>query len=144
MTLEDRFNRAMEEAYYRAGREAGYWANYFIRDLRQKGGLASAKSLLRLCAGSTLHAGLQALVDAGMTHISVECLVLSEQFRGLFTQEERPKRSADWLRYQATPSGAARMLRVSVTRSARAFIGAPRQPGKGRRGAWSNRDPARS
>src|SRR6266403_753051 len=56
MTLEDEFNRAMEEVYYRAGREAGYWANYFIRDLRQKGGLATAKSLLRPRAGPTLHA----------------------------------------------------------------------------------------
>ncbi len=105
MTLEDAFNRAMEEVYYRAGREAGYWANYFIRDLRQKGGLATAKSLLRPRAGPTLHAGLQALVDAGMTHISVERLVLSEQFRGLFTQEELAEAQR---RLTALPSHAER------------------------------------
>src|SRR5262249_11520800 len=88
MTLEEELQEAMEAACYRAGREAGYWANYFIRDLRQKGGLATAKQLLRPQSGNTVHAGLQALIDAGMTHISVERLVLTEQFRSLFTPEE--------------------------------------------------------
>ena len=88
MTLEDELHVAMEAAYYRAGREAGYWANYFIRDLRQKRGLATAKKLLRPRTGDAVHAGLQALIDAGMTDISVERIVLSERFRSLFTSEE--------------------------------------------------------
>jgi len=88
MSLEEELHDAMEAAYYRAGREAGYWANYFIRDLRQKGGLATAKQLLRPQSGNAVHAGLQALIDAGMTDISVERLVLTERFRTLFTPEE--------------------------------------------------------
>jgi hypothetical protein len=39
-------------------------------------------------SGNAIHAGLQALIDAGMTHISVEQLVLTERFRVLFTREE--------------------------------------------------------
>jgi 5-methylcytosine-specific restriction protein A len=88
MTLEEELHAAMEAVYYRAGREARYWANYFIRDLRQKGGLATAKQLLRPQNGNTIHAGLQALIDAGMTEISVERLVLTERFRSLFTPDE--------------------------------------------------------
>jgi 5-methylcytosine-specific restriction protein A len=88
MTLEEDLNRAMEAAYYRAGREAGYWANYFIRDLRQKGGRATAKRLLRPQRGKTIHAGLQALIDAGMMDISVKHIVLTERFKVLFTLEE--------------------------------------------------------
>lgn len=88
MTLVEEFDSAMEAVYYRAGREAGYWANYFIRDLRQRGGLETAKHLLRPQSSDAIHAGLQALIDAGMPHISVEQLVLSERFRELFTPEE--------------------------------------------------------
>jgi 5-methylcytosine-specific restriction enzyme A len=87
MAPKDEFNDAMEEVYYRAGREAGYWANYFIRDIRQRGGLATAKRLLKPQSG-TVHRGLQALIDAGMTHISVEHLVLTERFQELFTKRE--------------------------------------------------------
>lgn len=88
MTLESEFDSAMETTYYRAGREAGYWANYFIRDLRQRGGLATAKRLLQPRCGNPVHVGLQALIDAGMTHISVEQIALSKRFRVLFTPEE--------------------------------------------------------
>jgi 5-methylcytosine-specific restriction protein A len=88
MTLEEELHTAMEDTYYRAGREAGYWANYFIRDLRRRGGLATAKRLLQPRTGHAVHIGLQALIDAGMTHISVEELVLTDRFRELFTPEE--------------------------------------------------------
>jgi 5-methylcytosine-specific restriction protein A len=88
MILESEFDSAMEALYYHAGRDAGYWANYFNRDLRQLGGLATAKRLLKPRRGSSVHKGFQALIDAGMTHISVEQLVLTARFRGLFTPDE--------------------------------------------------------
>jgi 5-methylcytosine-specific restriction protein A len=105
MTLEEELDSAMEAAYYRAGREAGYWANYFIRALRQRGGLATAKRLLQRQSGNTIHAGLQSLIDAGMTHISVEQLVLTERFRILFTPEELAEAQR---RLAALPSHAIR------------------------------------
>src|SRR4051812_40214345 len=88
MTLRDEFEQAMENTYQQAGRQAGYWAQYFIRDIRTKGALATAKQLLRPRKNDSIHTGLQALIDAGMTHISVERIVLRDEFRALFTPEE--------------------------------------------------------
>lgn len=34
MSLEDELYTALMEGYQRAGREIGYWANYFNRDLK--------------------------------------------------------------------------------------------------------------
>ena len=78
----------MEDVYYRAGREAVYRADDFIRDLRRREALRPRRpSCGRVLAlPSTL--GSEHSLVAGMTHISVEHLVLSERFCRLFTQEE--------------------------------------------------------
>ena len=39
MSLEDEFHEAMADGYRRTGEATGYWANYFIRDVKQMGGL---------------------------------------------------------------------------------------------------------
>ena len=78
----------MLDGWRRAGEEAGYWANYFHRDVLKKGGLATAKQLLVPKKNSKIDKGFQALIDAGLPHISVECIVLQPQFRTLFTDDE--------------------------------------------------------
>jgi 5-methylcytosine-specific restriction protein A len=89
MRLEDELYAEMENGYRRAGTEFGYWAKYFIRDLRVKGALKTAKNMLRPQKKTEkIHRGLQRLLDAGRTDISLERLVLQERFRSLFTPAE--------------------------------------------------------
>lgn len=88
MSLEDELHAEMENGYQRAGREIGYWANYFIRDLRVEGAVGSAKKMLRPQKKGGVHRGLQRLLDAGRTDIALEHIVLQERFRHLFTEAE--------------------------------------------------------
>lgn len=89
MTTEERLHQAMLDIYPRAGKEAGYWANYYLRAVRRHGGLATAKRMLRPRRSGKLDKGLRALIDAGRPDLSVEALVLSPEFQPLFTGEER-------------------------------------------------------
>jgi hypothetical protein len=82
---EARLDDAMLELYEDVGRETGYWANYFLRDLKKVGGLAVARKLLRSASTSE---GFVRLKKEGMLHRSVEALVISTGFRHLFTLEE--------------------------------------------------------
>jgi len=79
----------MRDVYTTAGKETGYWGNYFLREVRRKGGLATAKRML----GAKLknpsgQKGFRALVEAGRPDLSVESLVLQPRFCRLFTQHE--------------------------------------------------------
>jgi len=47
-------------------------ANYFLRSVKNKGGLATAKQLLNREKNNTIEKGLQALIDAGRPDISVQ------------------------------------------------------------------------
>jgi 5-methylcytosine-specific restriction enzyme A len=89
MSLEDELTQAMEAMYRRAGEQAGYWGNYFLRDVRAKGGLATAKRLLRPQSGGGNSKGFQALIDARRTDLSLEQLVLNSEYRRLFTPVEQ-------------------------------------------------------
>jgi 5-methylcytosine-specific restriction protein A len=88
MSLEEDLYSEMSEGYQRAGREIGYWANYFNRDLKQEGAVRTAKKMLRPQKGDEIHSGLQKLLDAGRTDIAIEHVVLQDRFRGLFTPDE--------------------------------------------------------
>jgi hypothetical protein len=44
MTKEEALNQALRDNHTRAGRETGYWGHYFLRELRRKGGLATAQA----------------------------------------------------------------------------------------------------
>jgi 5-methylcytosine-specific restriction protein A len=84
---EKELTEALEEAYTRGGREAGYWGNYFLRSVRKEGGLATAKQLLKPSRG--VSKGFQALADVGRPDLSVEALILNDpRFVTLFTDEE--------------------------------------------------------
>ena len=101
MTTEERLHQAMLDIYPRAGKETGYWGNYYLRAVKRHGGLATAKRMLRPKKAGKLDKGLLSLIDAGRPDLSVEAIVLSSEFRSLFTEEERAEASR---RIESLPS----------------------------------------
>jgi 5-methylcytosine-specific restriction protein A len=95
----------MEALYRRAGEATGYWGNYFLREVRSKGGLATARHLLRRQPAGTVSKGFQALVAARRTDLSLESLVLEQQFAHLFTADERAEARR---RLDSAPASARR------------------------------------
>jgi len=84
--LEARFEEEMIEKVYRAaGRETGYWAGYFLRSVKQHGGLSTARRLLEQPHVSK---GLLKLAELNRLDLAVEALVLEPTYRVLFTDEE--------------------------------------------------------
>jgi len=79
------FERAMRGVYSRAKREAGYNAAYFLRMLADNGGLETARTLLHNTGTSE---GFTTLWKRGRLDLTVEALVLQEEFAPLFTDEE--------------------------------------------------------
>ena len=88
MALENDFHEAMLNVYEQAGKEAGYWANYFLRSVRKYGGLEYARRMLQVRRNDSMQKGLQALIDAGRVDISMESLVIRPEFISLFTDAE--------------------------------------------------------
>ncbi len=88
MSTEDEFHEEMLAIYKRAGKETGYWGNYFLRSVKKHRGLATAKQMLRSSKQGTIQKGLQSLIDAGRPDLSVENLVQQPRFVSLFTPEE--------------------------------------------------------
>ena len=88
MTIEERFHEAMLKVYADARDLADYRANYFLRDVKTKGGLATARAMLKKKKTGDIHKGLLALAEAGRPDISVEAVALSPEFRALFTADE--------------------------------------------------------
>ena len=107
MTLEESFHLAMLDIYYLAGKETGYWANYFLRSVKNKGGLATAKQLLKPKKGDVIEKGLQELIDAGRPDLSVEATVLKSMFSSLFNEDEITEAK---LRINALPSATKRKV----------------------------------
>ena len=66
--------------------ERGYWASYFLRAVRNHGGLEYAHQLLRQ-EGTT--DGFQRLTDEGRLDLTMEALVLKTEYADLFSDEER-------------------------------------------------------
>jgi len=89
MSLEEEFHEAMIDGYQNTGKATGYWANYFIRDVMQLGGLAAAKKLLKKGASGSPGKGIQTLIDHGRADLSLEACVVFSKFASLFTQKER-------------------------------------------------------
>ena len=88
MALEQELHKEMIAAYQRAGKETGYWGNYFLRSVKKDGGLLTAKRMLRPVKSKTIQKGLQALIDARRADLSLEALVLQPRFVSLFTKDE--------------------------------------------------------
>ncbi len=85
--LDARFESDMIETVYRtAGRETGYWASYFLRTVRQYGGVRAAK---RLLGAKGLSKGLLKLREKDRLDLAMETLVLKPEYQPLFTDEDR-------------------------------------------------------
>ncbi len=76
----------MIQSYYLLGEETGYWANYFLRSVRQNGGVEATRRLLRK---SQPQEGLETLRKIRRLDISVEAYVLRPEYAALFTEDER-------------------------------------------------------
>jgi hypothetical protein len=94
--LEWRFHDAMLEIFRHAGEatrrrrpdgtvDRGYWASYFLRGVRNHGGLVYARRLLQ--QQGTME-GFERLKKEGRLDLTVEALVLRPEFRSLFSEQE--------------------------------------------------------
>lgn len=92
--LEKQFDAAMKNIYKQAKAECGYNATYFLRMLGEKGGLQTARHLLR---SSDIQYGFTELWQHGLLRLTVEAHVLKTEFAELFTEGER-KEAASRLR----------------------------------------------
>ena len=103
MEIESDLQNAMIDMYKRAGKETGYWGYYFLRSVKQHGGLATAKRMLK--SGSGITKGFNALINAKRGDLSLEALVLKSPFRKLFTKNElrEAKKRLDKLPKSAFP-----------------------------------------
>src|SRR5262249_3262061 len=95
--LELRFHDDMLAIFRRAGEATrhrrpdgsfarGYWATYFLRGVRNHGGLAYAHQLLAM-EGTT--PGFERLRDEGFLDLTMEALVLQPEYEPLFSVKER-------------------------------------------------------
>ena len=85
--IEARFEQDMVEKVYRAtGRETGYWAGYFLKSVKQYGGVGAARRLLERGGVSK---GLAKLASLNRLDLAMEALVLDPAYAILFTDEER-------------------------------------------------------
>ena len=83
--LNSAFDEAMLDVYRKAQSECDYNATYFLQMIGEYGGLETAKQLLRK---SEVSSGFTALWICERLDLSVEAVVLQEQWRPLFTDEE--------------------------------------------------------
>ena len=84
--VERKFNVAMMDIYKTAKKECGYNATRFMQMVAEKGGVAAAKQLIAKNGGTD---GFATLWEHGRLDLSVEAHVLKEEYRELFSDEER-------------------------------------------------------
>ena len=83
--LESRFHEAMLRIYEVARDECGYRPIRFLQKVRRDGGVRAARYWL---GKKTPQRGLTTLHECGRIGISMEALVLRDEFTILFTEEE--------------------------------------------------------
>ena len=83
---EIKFNRSMEEIYFKAKEEIGYTPTRFMQLLSQQGGIKTAKQLISKSGGTY---GFEVLWEKHRLDLSVEYLVLQDEYSSLFTEEEK-------------------------------------------------------
>ncbi|MDM8524266.1 HNH endonuclease [Desulfococcaceae bacterium HSG8] len=87
--MESQLHQEMIDMFYIAGKETGYWGSYFLRSVKNNGGLQTAKKMLsKRLEKPSEQKGFQALIEAGRPDLSLESLVLQPRFRELFTTYE--------------------------------------------------------
>jgi len=83
--LERRFESAMRDIYFRAKRECRYNAERFYQMIDQRGAIETAKSLISKPEGSD---GFTNLYMMGRLDLTVEALVLKDEYMELFSEDE--------------------------------------------------------
>ncbi|MFY9295511.1 MAG: hypothetical protein WAQ88_08230 [Caldicoprobacterales bacterium] len=83
--LEKRLYNEMINNYKRADQECGYRAPRFLQMLDRRGPVEAAKILIRKPAGGE---GFIKLLELGRLDLSIEALVIRDEFKPLFTEEE--------------------------------------------------------
>jgi hypothetical protein len=83
--LERNFHNAMTDVYRKADKECGYKATRFLQMLGEKGGVRTAKDLVTKDGGTE---GFLKLWQFGRLDLSVEALVLKDEYKELFTEEQ--------------------------------------------------------
>ena len=84
--LGDIFHIEMLQIYHQAKKHCNYNATRFYQMVNEKGGLATAKTLL---ASQEPQSGLTTLWECGRLDLSLEALVIDPRFEELFSKEER-------------------------------------------------------
>jgi hypothetical protein len=85
MSQADKFHQAMINIYKVAADECNYRAKGFLGMVVEMGGVAAAKKLL---ASNDIQSGLYELFDCGRLDLTVETLVLQDEYRSLFSPGE--------------------------------------------------------
>ncbi|MCC4241140.1 hypothetical protein [Thalassospira povalilytica] len=85
MGTPEKFTEAMFANYRAAKAELGYNATYFLKMLNDRKGVGTARALL---ASPRHHDGYTELYKLQRLDLSVEALVLNEEWRDLFLPEE--------------------------------------------------------
>ena len=83
--LEKAFHEAMLNIYDLGLSRYRYRATWFLRMVREQGGVSAARQLLN---APGYHEGLTRLWELGGLKISMEALVLEPRWASLFTEEE--------------------------------------------------------
>ena len=83
---ERKFAFEMRDIYETAKKECGYNATRFLQLVAEKGGVTAAKQLIRKSGGTD---GFATLWECGRLDLSVEVAVLKEEYKELFTDEEK-------------------------------------------------------
>ena len=86
MDKESKFNVEMLALYKVVGKATGYWANYYLRSVRNLGGVAHAKKAL--AQKGNAQDGFKKLIEVGRPDLSIEATVLKEEYKALFSSEE--------------------------------------------------------
>jgi hypothetical protein len=84
--LKDQFEQDMVAIYETAKKKLKYNASYFIQMVEDYGGQRAAQKLLATPEPSS---GFTVLWEHKRLDLSVEALVLRDEYRSLFTDEER-------------------------------------------------------
>lgn len=84
--IEKRFHEAMLGIYRRAKTETGYTARRFLLMVNEHGGLETARYLLH---ADNVSDGYTALWERGRLDLTMEAMMLHEEWHDLFSDEER-------------------------------------------------------
>jgi uncharacterized HhH-GPD family protein len=104
MGEERAFHRTMVDVFDRAKREAGYTATRFIQMVGEIGGLATAQRLLNAPAVSD---GFTALWERGPLDLTVEAVILRDEYHELFSDHEREIAQSRLAEYGSPPPPAS-------------------------------------